>query len=219
MRLNKGLIGVIALGAVLTFAGCGSNDDANQTTGTTEVTTEATTETTTETEADTTNEDTSGEDTAPEEGTAEHSEELTRIHDAVKEAYGESYVPNMEYDSETAKEPFGLQPEWYDDTIAEGPMISVHVDTFIAVHPTEGNEQNVEDALNAYRDNLVNNSMQYPANQVKVEASRVETVGDYVFFLMLGSIDLEIEDEAEMLTAYQEQNQIAVDAIKEVLGL
>ena len=95
----------------------------------------------------------------------------------------------------------------------------MHVDTFIAVHPTEGNEQNVEDALNAYRDNLVNNSMQYPANQVKVEASRVETVGDYVFFLMLGSIDLEIEDEAEMLTAYQEQNQIAVDAIKEVLGL
>ena len=220
MRLNKGLIGVIALGAVLTFAGCGSNDDANQTTGTTEVTTEATTETTTETEADTTNEDTSGEDTAPEEGTAEHSEELTRIHNAVKEAYGESYVPNMEYDSETAKELFGLQPEWYDDMIAEGPMISVHVDTFIAVHPTEGNEQNVEDALNAYRDNLVNNSMQYPMNVPKVNASRVYQKGNYVFFLMLGAAapnDV-MDDEAASLTFYQQQNDIAVKAIDGVLG-
>ncbi len=220
MRLKKGLIGVFALGALLAFAGCGSNNDET-TEATTETTTEAVTEDTTEvmTEVTTeaTTEETTGEDTA--DGDAGHTEEMTLIHNAVKDAYGESYIPNMEYDSETARELFGLEPEWYDDMIAEGPMISVHVDTFIAVHPTEGNLENVENALTEYRDYLVSNSIQYPSNQVKVEAARVETIGDYVFFLMLGNIDLEIEDEEEMLAAYQEQNQIAVDAITEALGL
>lgn len=228
MRLNKTLFGAIALGAVLTFAGCSTKDNNTQTTEpTTGVTTEATTETTTEatTEAPTdTTQPSSGD--ASSDGTdatepggqeAEHSEEMNKIHEAVVGAY-EHYIPNMAYDADTAKELFGLQPEWYDDMLAEGPMISAQVDTFIAVHPTEGNLKNVEDALKAYRETLVNDTMQYPMNQVKIQASRVETVGDYVFFIMLGEIDMDIEEEAAMVTAYEAQNQLAVDAIKGVLG-
>lgn len=221
MRLNKGLFGAIALGAVLTFAGCSQKDNNTQTTEpTTGVTTETTTQTTTESTTEETTEPSSGD--ASQDGTqggqeAEHTEEMTKIHEAVVGAY-EYYIPNMAYDAQTAKELFGLQPEWYDDMLAEGPMISAQVDTFIAVHPTEGNLANVEDALKAYRETLVNDTMQYPMNQIKIQASRVETIGDYVFFIMLGDIGNDIEEEAAMVTAYEAQNQLAVDAIKSVLG-
>ena len=77
-------------------------------------------------------------------------------------------------------------------------------------------------ALDAYRETLVNDTMQYPMNISKIQSSQVYVVGDYVFFIMLGQIPdemLEQGDESEMLKASQEQNQIAIDAINRVLGV
>ena len=61
--------------------------------------------------------------------------------------------------------------------------------------------------------------MQYPMNQIKVQASRVEQVGNYVFFILLGDIPMEVEEKGEdaILAAAKEQAQIAVDAINKVL--
>lgn len=148
----------------------------------------------------------------------EQQEALDEIHTAVKEAYGENYIPSQAFDEITLKEVYGLSNDMYDAIIAEGPMISMHVDTFIAVHPTEGNFDNVVAALEAYRDVLVEDTMQYPMNQIKIQASKVETVGDYVFFIMLGYGDDTLENEDEILASFEEQNDIAIDAIKNVIG-
>lgn len=51
--------------------------------------------------------------------------------------------------------------------------------------------------------------MHYPMNLPKIEASEVLVYGDYVFYVMLGMADQDIEGEAELLAAFQEQNQIA----------
>ena len=99
-------------------------------------------------------------------------------------------------------------------------MISTQVDTFVAVEAKDGKADAVASALNSYRDDLVNNSMQYPMNIPKVNASRVYQKGNYVFFLMLGAAapnDV-MDDEAASLTFYQQQNDIAVKAIDGVLG-
>lgn len=168
--------------------------------------------------------DVSPEDT-PEDsntGSAEINEEqqevLNGIHTAVKEAYGEDYIPSQAFDEITLKEVYGLSSDMYDAIIAEGPMISMHVDTFIAVHPTEGNFDNVVAALEGYRNVLVEDTMQYPMNQIKIQASKVETIGDYVFFIMLGYGDDTLENEDEILASFEEQNDIAIDAIKNVIG-
>lgn len=140
---------------------------------------------------------------------------LDSIRDAVAAAYGENYIPNMPFDETAVKETFGVDPSWYDGIVAEGPMISTHVDTFIAIHPTEGNLDNVKKALTDYKDYLVNESMQYPMNMEKVKAAEVTVIGDNIYFIMLGLVDDTIEDEAKRLEAFTEQNKIAIDAINE----
>lgn len=144
---------------------------------------------------------------------------VSEIQTAVQEAYKDAYLPSMDYDAETLESIFGVKEDWCEEYIAQGPMMSGHVDTFIAIKAKEANVQEVVDALNSYRDYLVNDSMQYPTNQIKVQASRVEQIGNYVFFILLGEIPMEVEEQGDdaILAKAKEQVQIAVDAINGVL--
>ncbi|WP_455715066.1 DUF4358 domain-containing protein [Anaerosporobacter sp.] len=144
---------------------------------------------------------------------------VSEIQTAVQEAYGDSYLPSMDYDAEALESIFGVKEDWCEEYIAQGPMMSAHVDTFVAIKAKEENVQEVVDALNSHRDYLINDSMQYPVNQVKIQASRVEQIGNYVFFILLGEIPMEVEEQGDeaILEAAKEQVQIAVDAINGVL--
>lgn len=154
-------------------------------------------------------------DNNEEETKAAVNVELTDIRDAVKEAYGEDYIPNMEYDNVFINETLGLSEEDYEKIVAEGPLVSFNIDTFIAVKAKEGKADTVEEKLNGYRDYLINDSMMYPVNAVKIQASKVIRHGDYVFFVCLGVIDTSTEEKGdeEILKEAQEKNNIAVDVI------
>lgn len=140
---------------------------------------------------------------------------LDEIHAAVKEAYGENYIPSAVFDEQGMKELFGINSDLYDSFIAEGPMISVHVDTFVAVKAKEGKGEEVAQHLNDYRDSQLNGAMQYPMNLPKIEASQVVRHGDYVFFVMLGtpSEEAEAQGEEAALESAKENTQIAIDII------
>lgn len=144
---------------------------------------------------------------------------ISDIYSAVKDAYGDDYLPSMQYDEEALINIVGLDSTLCEEYIAEVPMISANVDTFIAVKATDGNISKVVDVLNAYRERLVNDTMQYPMNQIKIQASRVVNYGDYAFFIMLGLVPSEVEeqDDETILAAYEEQNQKAVDVIEGML--
>lgn len=144
---------------------------------------------------------------------------VSEIHTAVKDAYGDTYYPNMDYDAQALESIFGVKADWYDEFVAQGPMISASVDTFVAVKAKTDNVKDVETALNSYRDYLVNDSMQYPTNKIKIQASEVLTVGNYVFFILLGDIPMDVEEQGDdaILSTAKEQAQIAVDAINGVL--
>lgn len=146
-------------------------------------------------------------------------ETLEKVHDAVKKAYGDNYIPNMPYDTTALTEVFGLDPELYDAVIAEGPMISVNVETFIGVKAKEGKSKEVAEALEEYRRKQLEEAVQYPMNMVKLEAASVVTKGDYVFFVMLGSADEaeEVKGEKEALESAKKNNQIAIDVIDEII--
>ena len=145
---------------------------------------------------------------------------LSTVLDAVKNAYGENYLPSMDLTAEDLKTRFGLNAADYTEAIGQVAMMSTQVDTFVAVHAKEGKAENVVSALNAYRDDLVNNSMQYPMNIPKVNASKVYQKGDYVFFIMLGAFapDDLLADDPAAVTFHEEQNQIAIDAIDKTLA-
>lgn len=133
----------------------------------------------------------------------------------IKEAYGENYIPNTPADDQMMSDVVGLSPELCESYVAEMPMISTFVETFIGAKAKEGKGDEVETALNAYRDRLVNDTMQYPMNIAKIQASQVIRHGDYVFFVMLGAptdASMEKGDEAALNSA-KENNQIAIDII------
>ena len=138
----------------------------------------------------------------------EYQAVLDEIHAAVKEAYGENYIPSAAFDEQGMKELFGINSDLYDSFIAEGPMISVHVDTFVAVKAKEGKGEEVAQHLNDYRDSQLNGAMQYPMNLPEIEASQVVRHGDYVFFVMLGT-----PSEEAALESAKENTQIAIDII------
>ncbi len=226
MRNKKLLATSLIVALTLTACGKTSNEaptttptpiiEETQDTTTEDVTTEESTE---EVEEGVENEEEITETLEVEDMSIASDETLDQIHAAVVEKIGENYVANMPFDSTQVEELFGVKADWYDAGIAEGPMMSVHVDKFLAFHATEGNLENIQTALNAYVETIKADTMQYPMNLNKIQACTVETVGDYVFFVMVGMIDeTTYESEDQMIEAYKEINASVIEIAKEIIG-
>lgn len=144
---------------------------------------------------------------------------LQNAKKAVTDALGDDYWPDSEIPEEMLNETYGVSADLYDAYLGECPMISVNVDTLLIIHAKDGKVEDVENALNAYRDNLVNDTMQYPMNLGKIQASRVERIGDYVCFVQLGADTSSVEEQGDeaVITYCQEQNELALEAIRQTL--
>ena len=170
---------------------------------------------------ETTVENSSAEDSSeevpavPEEGMQGWSEEMEGLKQAVVEALGaDNYWPDMAMDAEMLEVFFGISSDMYEDFMAESPMVSTNVDTLVIVKAKEDTVEAVETALNGYREAKVNDTMQYPMNIGKIQASQVEKIGNYVIFVQLGGFAVEADEEAEALAQCQEANQLALDTIR-----
>ncbi len=198
----------------LSLFGCGnegngeSTTDSGQQESVTDSATESSPESQTEPETDTV-EDSSQ---VPDEGQDGISEEMSSIRQAVVDAMGENYWPDTQIPAEYL-EGYGLTADMYVDFWGEMPMISTNVDTIMIVKAAEGQTEAVEGVLNAYRDVQVNDTLQYPMNVGKVQASQIQVIGDYVCFVQLGADTMDLEDEESILHC-QEQNQMALEAIE-----
>ena len=140
---------------------------------------------------------------------------LSDIVQAVKDAYGENYLPSMEITEDMMSDIYGVNMDNVDEFIAEAPAISAHVDTFIAVKAKEGKGEEVEKELQAYLDYVVDNSINYPMNVAKVQSAKVVRYDDYVFYVMLGGYNDENPDatEEENVKFAQDQIQLGLDTI------
>ncbi len=145
------------------------------------------------------------------------SGEMQALRDAVVAELGDDYWPNMEIPPEVLEMNYGLTEDMYEDYMGEMPLMSAHVDTMLVVKAKEGQADAVEEALESYRTNMVENSMQYPMNIGKVQASMVGREGNYVFFVLLGGdVTAAGEKGDEAIIAYcQEQNEKAIDIISQ----
>lgn len=139
------------------------------------------------------------------------------IHSMVKKAYGSSYLANYTVPESQAKEILGLKSGSYKELIMDMPRISAHVDTFVAVAPSKGKQDEVYKALLNYKNYLVKDTFQYPGNVQKIKAASVIKLDEYVFFIMLGKPAENISSESGQYKYYTEQNQIAIQAINNCL--
>lgn len=160
------------------------------------------------------NTNTAAADTAETQGSEPSKEvSLNSIVNAIKTAYGENYLPNMEMDSDMISSKFGLEADSYTEIYAETPMIGAHPDTLLIVKAADGRLDDVKAKLDAYREQLVSDTMQYPMNIAKINASQVVVKGDYAAFILLGAIN-ENEDasDEEQESFAQEQENIGIEA-------
>lgn len=135
---------------------------------------------------------------------------LENIHKAVKESLGEDYIPSRDMDESELVDMIDLDMDDIQEYIAQGPMMSTHVDTYISVKAKDGEADDVEEDLNEYREYLIENSLMYPMNIAKVNASEVVRHGDYVFFIMLGAFDdsNNSNEEQQLRFAKNEVNKV-----------
>ena len=147
--------------------------------------------------------------------------DLKNIRAAVVGVLGENYWPNTEIPPEYLEE-YGLTAQMYEDFYGEKPMVTTNVDTLIVVQAKDGQVAAVEDVLTHYRETLVQDTEQYPMNVSKIQASRIETFGNYVCFVQLGADTTrmfgEDSDEEAVIKHCQEQNELAIEAIGKALG-
>lgn len=148
------------------------------------------------------------------------TEEMEAVKKVVTDYLGEDYWPNMQMPPDILESLVGITPDMYEDYFAEMPMISVNVDTLIVVKAQEGQADAVEDALLAYHENNVNNTMQYPQNVGKIQAARVERIGNYVIFAQLGADTAAVSEEGdqEVIIAHcQEINNLVIEMISNTI--
>lgn len=136
---------------------------------------------------------------------------------AVAESLGENYWPNMDIDAAYLENMVGLTADMYEEAAGQMPMISANVDTLITVKAKADTVGEVEAALKAYQEMLQNDTMQYPANLGKIQASKVETFGNYVCFVQLGADTTALESEEAVIAQCEAENEKALAAIEEKL--
>ena len=144
---------------------------------------------------------------------------LNKVYKAVKAAYGDDYIPNVKLRKEEANEVFGLKSSWYSEIISEVSLVNVHCDELVIVKAkNKSSKKKIKSALVKYQKALIEDTMQYPVNQTKLQASKIYVKGNYVCFFVLGSIDNKTveQGEAKALAAYKKQNEKAVKAINKL---
>lgn len=215
----KKFVVYLCLGAmVCSLAACGGEDANKESTEQTVESTPASTSEASESSTEATKESTSeGEGNTSIDVSEGWSEEMEGFKTAIIEALGEdNYIPNvMPLEPEMLEMSFGITSDMYEDYLAEMPMMSAHVDTLLIIKAKDDKVEDVEAALNAYRDVKVNDTMQYPSNIGKVQASRIERIGNYVCFIQLGGDTMtasESGDEA-VIEQCQHANELVIEVV------
>lgn len=156
--------------------------------------------------------------------------ELDKMRNEIVKWYGPTYYPNIKVHEDEAylgtylADTLKIDASWVDEIIIEVPMISANADTLILVAPSEGNAENVLNALQAYKTYLVEESFQYPMNEARVKTAAVAQVGEYVCFSILGGAvdhpeDLGITNDEELAGYYESMNLNAIYALQSYLGI
>ena len=106
----------------------------------------------------------------------------------------------------------GITEDMYVDFLAERQVLDSHIDTMIIIQAKEAQVGAVEQALEQYRSQVIKENREHPQNLCKAEASRMETIENYVCFVQLGADTTVVADqgEDEIIAYCQEENERAL---------
>lgn len=212
----KKILAIIITAALLASSLTACSGGGNQETETTPASSENTSSDNADTSAP---EDTNAPDNTGETDEPTGDGEAAKVLDAIKTAYGDDYLPTMPIDEFYLTSVLGMEESSFTDFAGEVPMISAHADMAIIVKAADGKKGDVKAKLEAYQAYLTEESMQYPMNLAKINASKVLENGDFLGFIILGKFDeRDNPTENEQAAFAEEQVQIGVDAFNGYFG-
>ena len=133
---------------------------------------------------------------------------LYQAHGAIKETYGDFYIPNKEISLEALVFDYGLPMADAEDFIAECAMMTSNVDLFIGIKAHRDKGEVFANALESLKMEMVFNNRTNAAKLAKIKASEVYRFGDYVFFMVLGqNTDTIISDEAAYMDVAMKESE------------
>ena len=144
---------------------------------------------------------------------------LTQLREEVKEELGERYWPEISISEKELEEETGISRDMYIEFLAENASTEANVDMMIIIHAKEDYVGAVEQALEDYRRRIIEENEKYPQNLCKAEASRMETIENYVCFVQLGADTSVVAGKGkdEIISYCLEDNERAVDILEKAI--
>lgn len=142
---------------------------------------------------------------------------LTELKDNVKELLGDNYWPEVDLTKEELAQKTGITEDMYVDFLAEKQVLDAHIDTMIIVQAKEAYVGAVEQALENYRTSIIDANRDHPQNLGKAMASRMETIDNYVCFVLLGADTTAVAEQGEeqLIDYCQEENERALYVLEQ----
>ena len=144
---------------------------------------------------------------------------LNDLKGDVKELLGDRYWPEVDLSKEELAQTTGITEDMYVDFLAQKQVQDSHIDTMIIIHAKEDYVGVIEKALEDYRNRIIEENQDYPQNLGKAEASRMETIDDYVCFVQLGADTTAVADQGQdAITNYcLEENERAIYVLEKAI--
>lgn len=144
---------------------------------------------------------------------------MPELKGEVKNLLGDKYWPEVNLSASELERLTGITKDMYVDFLAEREALDAHIDTMILIHAREDYVGDIECALEDYRSAVIEQNKNYPQNLSKAEASRLETIDDYVCFVQLGADTTPLADKGrEAVMAYcLEENEKALYVLEQAI--
>lgn len=144
---------------------------------------------------------------------------LPELEGEVKALLGDNYWPEVNLSAAELTKLTGITEDMYVDFLAERQILDAHIDTMVIIHAKEDYVGTIEQAMEAYRSNLIEQNKNYPQNLSKARASRIETIDDYICFVLLGADTTTLADRGnEAVMAHcLEENEKALYVLEQAI--
>lgn len=144
---------------------------------------------------------------------------LPQLKDKVEDLLGDAYWPEVNLSAEELERLTGIDESMYVDFLAERQVMDAHIDTLIVIHAKEDYVGQIEQAIENYRSSIIDANKNRPQNLGKAQASRMETIDDYVCFVLLGADTTPFADKGTDAVAAHclEENERALYVLEQAI--
>lgn len=144
---------------------------------------------------------------------------LMQLKKRVEDELGEKYWPEILMTEAELEEKTGITKDMYEEFLAQKQVIDANIDMMIIIRAKEDYIGTIEQKLEDYRNQMIEENQKYPQNLGKAKASRMETVENYICFVQLGADTSIVADkgEDEIIAYCQEDNEWAIDILEKTI--